>query len=201
MNLNNLVNPSKSINFKKDFNGDFYCYGYPTWEPEKNKNLSLFLSKLTLTTEKKIENLLKTHTPFHVTCLSKKIENQFSILKLDKEILKLFSYECPINNFKHCAIALTDYFCKDDTLKEKFFNYQPEKRKEPLLPLYSYNMISDKTFYNDFSGLTGIQSILVGEGYTEINYPNDGHSSIKHFLIELDNGDFINIALLVWFNK
>lgn len=202
-NIKSLITREKKINLTK-INGDFYHYGDPTWEPKKYPDLMDFISKLIKPTNILMKKILETHTPVHVINISKDINRQFKLLGLEESILTMFKYECPFNGFSHSAIIPTYYYCKNSELENRLFSTISDGTT--LVPRYLKDIINDtewylSNYYRNYQQRDPLQNILMGEGYTDGCYPNDGSSREYPFLAEFENGDYIMFVMLLWCNK
>ncbi len=205
VNFDNLVTRKKQINVK-NLLGDFYFEGSPTWQPKEYPELIEFISKLIKPTSVNIDQVLTSHTPIPIQFMSKRIEDQFKYIGLDNEILKMFKYTCPFNNFEHSSIIPTIFFCRDEEIDNKIFAIQEDG--QTLINRSFEQMIKDKEYmienYMDISDLeyiTELQQITMGKGYTEGCYPSDGCSTKCPFLIELESGDYVLVVMLLWCNQ
>lgn len=112
----------------------------------------------------------------------------------------LTKYECSYTAYEHFALIPLAIFSED---VEKYFAHLSHK------PWY-FEMACDKTWNCGQSGahlknfgsrnaLTEFQRVIIGPGYTFSI--NDGNSSVNPVMIDVDNGDKLGCAALVWHNK
>lgn len=158
------------------------------------------------TSEKKVEEFLEQHSNCFILnysgkdtwkVLSKIIPDDYELLKESSE------YECPFTGFKH--VSLWPVFIltpnPEDYIRKVYCTEEFDR-----LPWYadmacdaSWNY--DKELLSPASHLTRITKSFMGPGYTQMFYPNDGHSDFDLISINLSNGDSIVFLVLKWYNK
>lgn len=113
---------------------------------------------------------------------------------------KLTMYTCSYTDYEHAALVPLAIFSND---LEKYFTHFDDK------PWYQ-EIACDKTWncgedgahlekFGSRNALTEFQRVIIGPGYT-YNI-NDGNSSVNPVVIDIDNGDKLGCATLVWHNK
>lgn len=121
-----------------------------------------------------------------------------------KSIIYSSSYECPFNGYKHTSLVPVAILTDNPIDYIRLYNQiNPVEDRD----LWYSEMACDPTWNKDDhinyvdQYINSINKALLGPGYTESFYPNDGHNSIDTVAIQLENGDYILFLILKWYNK
>lgn len=124
---------------------------------------------------------------------------------LDDEFMNALSkaseYECPFNGYVHQSIMPIAIATSPEQARIYI-----KDRNDGRLPYYT-DMACDpewdrpSNIVDADEYLYSIRSTLLGPGYTESCYPDDGSSDRCVIGINLENGDTVLFAVLQWFNK
>lgn len=104
-------------------------------------------------------------------------------------------YKCPYTGYTHYSIVPSALIVNGDVKAyAKLKHHSPEY----ILDLaWHQKMIRQEDLY----GLSAIQRIILGSGYTEGTHINDGGGSIVTRQVMLDNGDALLVHFWEWYNK
>jgi hypothetical protein len=178
--------------------GDFFMDGSPDWRRTKKMN---DLRKALCSYEKTLKGVKDTHTPIGMSNFSYDTMEALRELKIDPSLFIQSKYRCPFNKMTHYSLIPVVYMAKTATLETTMFS-----GKEPLLPDYMKNTLMDTEYvyeshFDADLDLSRIQGVLMGAGYTDGTYPNDGSVCFRNFAMLLDNGDYLLVKIIEWCNK
>lgn len=169
-------------------NGDLILNGFPDW---KDDNVKYFFKKIN-------EEELKSKYIIHLENFGYSTLETIKKLNLNVDFWNQFKYKCPFNGYTHMSLV-PSYICVDDI----------NKFKDVLAP-YIMDILRDKDymkniFYNNYKNgklnLSKLQELLIGSGYTEGSYPNDGSSNFSNVVLEEEDGTLIICKLIIWYNR
>lgn len=105
------------------------------------------------------------------------------------------NYKCPYTGYNHYAIVPSALIIND--------NVQVYKKVKHWAPDYILDLEWHQKMIPalNLHGLSEIQRILLGSGYTEGTHFTDGSGSIITRQVMLDNGDALLCHLWEWYNK
>ena len=107
-------------------------------------------------------------------------------------------YECPYTNYEFYSIVpavlvSTDLNAKWGKIVQKVARWTPDYVLD-----HEYHR---ETYKERVFDLNEIGKFLIGPGYTHGTHITDGSGSIINAIVNLDNGDFLYVYLLEWYNK
>jgi hypothetical protein len=112
---------------------------------------------------------------------------------IDLSLIKL-QYECPYTRYAHYSLLPTALLINGDVQAYKKVKYHS--------PEYILDWEWHKQMFpKDLLGLSRIQKIMLGSGYTNFTGFNDGSGSIVARRVMLDNGDAVLVHFHEWYNK
>lgn len=145
-------------------------------------------------------------------------------LSISKKLFNDSKYQCPYNGYRHYSLLpimlISSDFknnysgaCEDfsnpinqlDAILDTGFQMWLLKSRFKKYP--EDDQIGTQTFIKNLTDSLlkthqeSTANFLQGSGYTIGCNAHDGHNSKNIYLMELDNGDFLFVSLLNWYNK
>lgn len=149
----------------------------------EDKRYSKYLSQESLNSQKIIPLAVLYPDPWQA----------LEALNIDGDPLH-FKYKCPYTGYEHFAILPSSLIVNGDVNV-----YKDVKHHSPDYVLdWEWHQKMHKA---NLTGLTDIQKIMLGSGYTSGTRITDGHGTIKQCLVMLDNGDALLSNFWEWYNK
>ena len=120
---------------------------------------------------------------------------------LTNQLFQASSYKCPFNGYLHTSIIpiaiLTDNPMDYVNAHNQYSNKVPPWAEMACDP----DWLKFPLMRELIGDMTTIEKTLLGSGYTDIFYPNDGSPDKSVIGIDLENGDTIVFAIMEWYNK
>ena len=120
---------------------------------------------------------------------------------LTNQLFQASSYKCPFNGYLHTSIIpiaiLTDNPMDYVNAHNQYSNKVPPWAEMACDP----DWMKCEDMADLIDEITPIGDVLLGSGYTNIFYPNDGTPDRSIIGIDLENGDTIVFAIMTWYNK